>query len=185
MYIFIGISLIVILIIFLLAQKFTPNSVMMTSFKGSGFKKFIIGLTIASTLALSYGIYNAVTYQPPFQDIKIDNTQYTILGDIGELGYFSEQLIKNGQETKLYLASWKELNLKDAHIIINYPSGKKEVWKPSLSLIKSESVKKIKEKFKIQELYQLSSHTFNETGNVILTIKENENTIAKLSIEVH
>ncbi|MDM5188708.1 hypothetical protein QUF99_15700 [Bacillus sp. DX4.1] len=185
MYIFIGISLIVILIVFLLAQKFTPNSIMMTSFRGKSFKKFIIGLTFASVLSLSYGIYHSFTYQPPFLDIKIDNTQYTILGDIGELGYFSKQLIKNGQETELYLASWEELNLKAGQIIVSYPSGKEEIWKPSLSLIKSESAKKIKEKFKIQELYQLSSHTFNENGNVILTIKENEHTIAKLSIKVH
>ncbi|MEC0166722.1 hypothetical protein P4L23_30700, partial [Bacillus cereus] len=66
MYIFIGLSLLLILLIFLFAKKFTPNSFMMTSFKGNSFKgnsftTFSIGILIAAILSLSYGTYHAVT----------------------------------------------------------------------------------------------------------------------------
>ncbi|PDY46859.1 hypothetical protein CN680_01215 [Bacillus pseudomycoides] len=62
MYIFIGIVLLFISLVFLFAQRFAPNSAMMTSFKGNSLKKFIIGLVIASVLSLSYGFYHAATY---------------------------------------------------------------------------------------------------------------------------
>ncbi|MEC2451468.1 hypothetical protein P9Z54_31820, partial [Bacillus cereus] len=62
MYIFIGLSLLLILLIFLFAKKFTPNSFMMTSFKGNSFRTFSIGILIAAILSLSYGTYHAVTY---------------------------------------------------------------------------------------------------------------------------
>ena len=70
MYIFIGLSLLLILLIFY-SQKFTPNSFMMTSFKGNSFKTFSIGILIAAILSLSYGTYHAVTYQPSYLDIKL------------------------------------------------------------------------------------------------------------------
>ncbi|TKI18853.1 hypothetical protein FC683_29370, partial [Bacillus cereus] len=74
MYIFIGLSLLLILLIFLFAKKFTPNSFMMTSFKGNSFKTFsigiLIGILIAAILSLSYGTYHVVTFQPSYLDIK-------------------------------------------------------------------------------------------------------------------
>ena len=70
MYIFIGLSLLLILLIFI-RKKFTPNSFMMTSFKGNSFKTFSIGILIAAILSLSYGTYHAVTYQPSYLDIKL------------------------------------------------------------------------------------------------------------------
>ncbi|KEK23482.1 hypothetical protein [Bacillus gaemokensis] len=185
MYFFIGISLLFILFVFLFAQKFAPNSAMMTSFKGNSLKKFIIGLGVASVLSLSYGIYHAATYKPAFLDIQIDNKPYTVLGDIGEFGYFSEQLIKKENESELYFASWKPLHLEKPQIIINYPSGKKETWKPNLSLLTNKSTKEINKKHKIKEIYRISSYSFKETGNVTLTIKENETTRAEIPIKVN
>lgn len=92
MYIFIGLSLLLILLIFLFAKKFTPNSFMMTSFKGNSFKTFSIGILIAAILSLSYGTYHVVTFQPSYLDIKFKNQNYTIFGNVGEFGYFSEEL---------------------------------------------------------------------------------------------
>ncbi|HEK9099472.1 hypothetical protein KFD70_00035 [Bacillus pfraonensis] len=184
MYIFIGIALLFILFVFLFAQKFTPNSAMMTSFKGNSFKTFIIGLVIASALSLSYGFYHAATYQPSMLDIKINNTQYIVSGDIGEFGYSSEQLIKKEKEAELYFTSWKTLNLKNSQITINYPSGKKETWKPNISLIKNTSTKELKEKYKIKEIYVLSPYSFKESGDVTLTITENKTIRAKTVINV-
>ncbi|BCC99366.1 hypothetical protein BC30048_2269 [Bacillus cereus] len=98
MYIFIGLSLLLILLIFLFAKKFTPNSFMMTSFKGNSFKTFSIGILIAAILSLSYGTYHAVTYQPSYLDIKLKNQNYTVFGNVGEFGYFSEELLKKIQK---------------------------------------------------------------------------------------
>lgn len=156
----------------------------MTSFKGNSFKTFIIGLVITSVLSLSYGFYHATTYQPSLLNIEINNTPYIVSGDIGEFGYFSEQLIKKEKEAELYFASWKTLNLKNPQIIINYPSGKKETWKPNISLIKNTATTEIKEKYKIKEIYQLPSYSFKETGNVTLTISENKTTLAETIIKV-
>ena len=184
MYIFIGIALLFILLVFLFAQKFAPNSAMMTSFKGNTFKKFIIGLITTSVLSLSYGFYHAATYQPSLLNIEINNTPYIVSGDIGEFGYFSEELIKKEKEAELYFASWKTLNLENPQIIINYPSGKKETWKPNISLIKNVSIKELTEKYKIKEIYQLSSYPFKESGNVTLTITENNTLRAETVIKV-
>ncbi|WP_459503183.1 hypothetical protein [Bacillus sp. C1] len=184
MYIFIGIALLFMLLVFLFAQKFAPNSAMMTSFKKNNLKKFIIGLVIASALSFSYGFYHAATYQPSLLHIKINNTQYIISGDIGELGYFSEQIIKKEKETELYFASWKTLSLENPQIIISYPSGKTETWKPNISLIKNTSTKELQEKYKIKEIYALSPYSFKESGNVTLTITENKTTRAEVLIKV-
>lgn len=184
MYIFIGCSLLFILLLFLFAQKFAPNSAMMTSFKGNSLKKFIIGLVVASVLSLSYGIYHAATYQPAFLDIKLGNKPYTVLGNIGEFGYFSEQLIKKETETELYFVTWESLHLKNPQIIINYPSGKKETWKPNISLITNTSTKEIDKKYKIKEVYRISPYSFKEAGNVTLTIKENKTTRVETLIKV-
>ncbi|KFM98745.1 hypothetical protein D0U04_07680 [Bacillus clarus] len=181
MYIFIGSSLLLILLIFLFAKKFAPNSFMMTSFKGNGFKKFVIGILIASAFSLSYGIYHATTYQPSFLDITLQNKQYTIFGNIGKYGYFSEELIKKNKKTELYVVSWKQLNLKEPQILIDYPSGEQDTWKPNISLL---STNKLKKKQNIKEIYRFSPFEFKETGKVTLTIKENDSERGKVSIEV-
>lgn len=102
MYIFISLSLLLILLIFLFAKKFTPNSFMMTSFKGNSFRKFSIGILIAAILSLSYGTYHAVTYQPSYLDIKLKNQNYTVFGNVGEFGYFSEELLKKYRSTTIF-----------------------------------------------------------------------------------
>lgn len=181
MYIFIGLSLFLILLIFLFAKNFTPNSFMMTSFKGNSFKTFLISILIAATLSLSYGIYHAATYQPKHLDITLQNQTFTVFGNIGEVGYFSEGLLKKDTEVELHLASWKQMQLNNPEIIINYPSGKQETWKPNLTLLPAN---KLKEKHGIKELYQLSSYSFKESGNITLMITENHTTNKKISIQV-
>ena len=181
MYIFIGLSLLLILLIFLFAKKFAPNSFMMTSFKGNSFKTFSISILIAATLSLTYGIYHAVTYQPKYLDITLQNQNFTIFGNIGELGYFSEELLKKDTEVELRLASWEQMQLNNPEIIVNYPSGKQESWKPNITLLPANT---LKEKHGIKELYQLSPHSFKESGDITLTITENNTTNNKIAIQV-
>ncbi|MGE7888412.1 hypothetical protein ACQKN7_13720 [Bacillus cereus] len=177
MYIFIGLSLLLILLIFLFAKKFTPNSFMITSFKGNSFKTFSIGILIVSILSLSYGTYHAVTYQPSYLDIKLKNQNYTVFGNVGEFGYFSKELLKKDTEVQLYLVSWKSMQLKNPEILIEYPSGKQETWKPNIILI---PINTLQEKHNIKDIYQLSPYSFKESGEITLTIKEN----SKISIQV-
>ncbi|MDV6037590.1 hypothetical protein N7X28_13995 [Bacillus sp. SM-B1] len=181
MYIFIGLSLLLILLIFLFAKRFAPNSFMMTSFKGNSFKTFSITILIAATLSLSYGIYHAATYQPKHLDITLQNQNFTVFGNVGELGYFSEELLKKDTAVELHLASWKQMQLNNPEIIVNYPSGKQESWKPNIALFPTNT---LKEKHGIKEIYQLSSYSFKESGDITLTITENNTTNKKISIQV-
>lgn len=75
----------------------------------------------------------------------------------------------------------KQTQLNNPEIIVNYPSGKQETWKPNITLIPAN---KLKEKHGIKELYQLSSYSFKESGNITLTITENHKTNQKISIQV-
>ena len=139
MYIFIGLSSYSYYSYFYL-QKFAPNSFMMTSFKGNSFKTFSINILIAATLSLSYGIYHAATYQPKHLDITLQNQNFTVFGNVGELGYFSEELLKD-KEVKLHFASWEPMQLNTPEIIVNYPSGKQETWKPNITLLPTNKLK--------------------------------------------
>ncbi|MGU3369396.1 hypothetical protein [Bacillus mycoides] len=181
MYIFIGLSLLLILLIFLFAKKFTPNSFMMTSFKGNSFKTFSVGILIAATLSLSYGMYHAATYQPRYLDIKLQNQNFTVFGNVGEFGYFSEELLKKDAEVELYFVSWETIQLNNPEIIVDYPSGKQETWKPNITLIPTN---KLKEKHSIKELYRLSPYSFEESGKITLTIKENKANHKKIVINI-
>ncbi|HGH7183186.1 hypothetical protein DXB51_20845 [Bacillus cereus] len=181
MYIFIGLSLLLILLIFLFAKKVAPNSFMMTSFKGNSFKTFSISILIAATLSLSYGIYHAATYQPNYLDITLQNQNFTVFGNVGELGYFSEELLKKDSEAELHFASWEPMQLNNPVITVKYPSGKQETWKPNITLLPTN---KLKKKHGIKELYQFSSYSFKESGNITLTITENNTTNKKVSIQV-
>ncbi|KAA0760321.1 hypothetical protein [Bacillus sp. SH5-2] len=181
MYIFIGLSLLLILLIFLFAKKFTPNSFMMTSFKGNSFKIFSISILVAATLSLSYGIYHAATYQPNYLDIKLQNQNYTVFGKVGEFGYFSSELPKKDAEVELYFTSWETLQFKNPEILIDYPSGKQEIWKPNIVSI---STNNLKEKHRIKEIYHLSPYSFKESGKIKLTIKENNTVSNKVTIQV-
>lgn len=73
------------------------------------------------------------------------------------------------------------MQLNNPEIIVDYPSGKQETWKPNITLIPAN---KLKEKHRIKELYQLSSYSFKESGNITLTITENNTTNKKVSIQV-
>ncbi|WP_212936103.1 hypothetical protein [Bacillus hominis] len=181
MYIFLGLSLLLIFLIFLFAKKFTPNSFMMTNFKGNSFKTFSVGILMAATLSLSYGIYHAATYQPRYLDIKLQNQNFTVFGNVGEFGYFSEELLKKDAEVELYFASWETIQLSNPEIVVAYPSGKQETWKPNITIIPTN---KLQEEHNIKELYQLSPYSFKESGEITLTIKNNKANHKKISINV-
>ena len=132
----------------------------MTSFKGNSFKTFSIGILIAAILSLSYGTYHAVTYQP---------------------SYFSEELLKKDTEVQLYFVSWKTIKLKNPVILIEYPSGKQETWKPNIVSI---PVNTLQEKLDIKDIYQRSPYSFKESGEIILTIKENNAKNNTISIQI-
>ena len=83
---------------------------MMTSFKGNSFKTFSISILIAATLSLSYGIYQAATYQPKHLDITLQNQNFTVFGNVGELGYFSEELLKKIQKLSYILPLGNQCN---------------------------------------------------------------------------
>ncbi|TKI82133.1 hypothetical protein FC699_33240, partial [Bacillus wiedmannii] len=109
------------------------------------------------------------------------NQNFTVFGNVGELGYFSEVLLKKDTEVELHFASWEVMQLNNPEIIVNYPSGKQETWKPNITSLPAN---KLKEKHGIKELYQLSSYSFKESGNIALTITENNTTNKKISIQV-
>lgn len=80
---------------------------MMTSFKGNSFKSFSVGILIAATLSLSYGMYHTATYQPRYLDIKLQNQNFTVFGNVGEFGYFSKELLKKMQKLNCILSLGK------------------------------------------------------------------------------
>lgn len=171
MYIVIGISLIVLIILLVVIDKFATFSEFMSSFKKGTFPKLIIGLSIAAVLSISYGIYHEITYQPPYLDIQVNGSNHTVFGDIGEIGYYADSLVTQDQETKIHLVSWSNLNLKnDSRITVEYPSGKEEIWNPSVTLVEGTS-QNLKDEYEIEEIYELEPYSFSESGEVSLTIE--------------
>ncbi|GAA5415554.1 hypothetical protein Pryu01_00585 [Paraliobacillus ryukyuensis] len=183
-FIILGIATLLLLIIFLLADKFTPYSSMMSSFKAGTYKKTIIVLTVLSIGFLGYGIYYEVTYQPPYLDIQVEGENYTVFGDIGEVGYYADQLVKKDEEVHLHLVTWDTLNEEKAEIVINYPSGTKETWETELTPLGNTSISSLTESHQIKGIYQLAPYTFKEQGNVQLQIQSGDET-KELTIEVH
>ncbi|ASK61808.1 hypothetical protein CFK37_06375 [Virgibacillus phasianinus] len=166
-YIIVGICILVVIVVLWMIDKFAGSSEMMGGFKNSGFRKLMVGLSVAAVLSLAYGIYAKVTYQPPFMDISVNGDSYTVFGDIGEVGYYADGLVKQGEKTNIRLVAWEDLNLGDkTKIMISYPSGKEVSWKPDISMIKGVSINEIK------QIYELSPYTFEESGDVTLTIRD-------------
>ena len=110
-YIVIGFILIALIVILLLLDKFAPYSAIMSDFTDKSFKRLLIGLSTASVLAFGYGIYYEITYQPPFLDIYTSEGQYTVFGEIGEMGYYADRLAREDREIELHVVSWEELNI--------------------------------------------------------------------------
>lgn len=184
MYIVIGSGLLIVVLVFLLAEKITPNSAMMVSFQGKQLKKFLLGLTAIGALCTAYGVYQKMTYKLPFVDITVNNEKYTVFGNIGELGYYSDELIKKEKETHMYITLWEDIRLADARMVITYPSGKVEVWEPQMSLHTDTTKQDVNKKFKIKEIYDMSPYTFKESGMVKVTLKNGVDTIGSMSVKV-
>lgn len=184
MYMLIGIFLVLIVLSFLFAQKFAPNSAMMVSFQGKSLKTLLTGITVVAILTFSYGIYHKITYQTPYIDIEVNNNHHTVFGNIGEFGYYSDTLIKKGEETTIMFVSWKEVDHTQTEFHIKYPSGKETIWKPHMSNLHDESIQSVKKAFQIKNIYELSPYTFQETGHTKVTIKDGKEVIGKMIIEV-
>ncbi|MBP1948548.1 hypothetical protein J2Z82_001484 [Virgibacillus litoralis] len=146
----------------------------MSSFKKGTFPKLITGLSIAAVLSISYGIYHEITYQPSYLDIQVNGSNHTVFGDIGEIGYYADSLVTEDQESKIHLVSWSNLNLKnDSRITVEYPSGKEEIWSPSVSLVEGSS-QSLKDEYEIEEIYELEPYSFSESGVVSVTIGDDQ-----------
>lgn len=167
------------------AAKFAPYSALMSSFNKGSFRNLIIGLSVISIASFSYGIYHYLTYQPSFLDIQVEGKDYTIFGDIGEFGYFADRLPKKGEEIELYFVSWENLTPFRTKLIVDYPSGVKENWNPSLSIMEGASIEALKEKHDIEQLFQASAYTFKEAGKVtIFVVDQNGKVVADYPINV-
>lgn len=180
MYIVLGISVIVVILVLLLIDKFAPFSEFISSFKKGTFGKLILGLSITAVLSISYGIYNNVTYQPPYLDIQVEGETYTVFGDIGNIGYYIDRLVTVDEQAKMNLVTWGKLNLEDNSTIkIEYPSGKVERWQPKVILVENNTIRNLNDRYGIERIYELEPYTFTEAGDVMLHIGEK-----KLSIDV-
>lgn len=183
-YIVLGIVSLVLMLVLIFADKFTTYSAMMSSFKEGTYKKLIISLNVATVAFISYGIYYEITYQPPFLDIQVEGERHTVFGDIGEFGYYTDTLIYKNEETEMHLVSWEELDLENAEIIVQYPSGTEDIWETELSPLEETSISSLKENYQIQDIYKVSPYTFKEKGNVELRIIGGEKELENLKIEV-
>ncbi|WP_430789630.1 hypothetical protein VBD025_04340 [Virgibacillus flavescens] len=164
-----SIGIILVIAVLWLGDKFAGASDMMANFSTSTYKKLMIGLSIAAVLSMGYGIYAKITYQPPFMDISVNGGSYTVFGDIGEVGYYADGLVTEGKETNLKLVSWEKVNMnKETEILIRYPSGKEVSWNPDVSGIEGVAIDEI------NKIYKLSPYTFEESGNVQLTIRDKD-----------
>ncbi|MFI8706721.1 hypothetical protein ACIGHG_06485 [Bacillus sp. NPDC077411] len=184
MYILIGSGVLIVVLIFLLAEKIAPNSAMMVSFQGKQLKKFLLGFTVIGVLCTALGIYHKMTYKLPYIDITVKNEKYTVFGNIGELGYYSDELIRKGKETHMHITLWEEIRLADVQMVITYPSGKVEVWEPQMSLLTDTMKQNVNKQFKIKEIYEMSSYAFKESGNVKVTLKNGADTIGSMLVKV-
>ncbi|WP_226037799.1 hypothetical protein [Aquibacillus saliphilus] len=66
LYILLGLGLMVMILLLLIAAIVAPYSELMGSFSRRSFRNLMIALVIATILALSYGTYYLLTYQPTF-----------------------------------------------------------------------------------------------------------------------
>ncbi|KIL53072.1 hypothetical protein [Jeotgalibacillus campisalis] len=184
MYIFLGLLLVGMITTLAAAAKFAPYSEMMNSFEPGGLKKLLLGLSAAAIAFLSYGIYFEVTYQPPFLDIMVEGKSYTVFGDIGNKGYYANELIRKNEETEVHLVSWESMQLAQSEVLIAYPSGKEVVWEPAFKEIKSDSYAAAKRNRGIKEIYRSSPYLFEETGKVKLHIEGSKRKKNTFTIEV-
>ncbi|MCT2536941.1 hypothetical protein NC661_16250 [Aquibacillus koreensis] len=174
MYIVIGIVFASILFILLLVDKFAPYSEIMSSFSKKSFKYTVTGLTLATVASLGYGIYFQLTYQLPFLDVKINGKDYTVFGDIGEMGYYADHLVMEDENVTVHLVSWEGLdqdNNNEIPFVIHYPSGKKVEWTSTVSKVEATNINQLQEAFGINEIYQLEPYTFKESGDVKISVE--------------
>ncbi|MBB6453176.1 hypothetical protein HNQ94_001624 [Salirhabdus euzebyi] len=185
MLIVLGIAFGFFILVLVLADKFTPMSNMLSSFKKGTYEKLLIGLSIASILLISLGIYFKLTYQPPFLDVTVEDKNYTIFGDIGEFGYFADSLIYQNIETNIWLVSWHELTNNQIQLLLEYPSGKEEIWEPQITKVDTTLLQIPNyDQSKITGLYQLSSFSFNEEGNIRVSILKQEKIVGDFILKV-
>lgn len=184
MYIFIGLAILVVMLLFLFAKKMTPNSEMMVAFEEKNLQKFFVSMGILFILSISYGMYQKATYQLPYVDVKVEGKEYTVFGDIGKLGYFSDQLIKKNQESEVFLVTWNKLDMAKAKMIVHYPSGKEEVLENNMVLAENKVTAKIEKEHNIVGIYKLGSYVFTEKGDIVLQVKEEKEIVAETKIKV-
>ncbi len=157
---------------------------MMSSFKKKTYEKLILFLSVVTVAFIAYGIYYEVTYQPPFLDIQINGENYTVFGDIGEIGYYAETLLYKDNESEMHLVTWEDLELEQAEIVVQYPSGVEEKWEAEFIPLDQNVISSLTKNYQIHDIYKVSPYTFIEKGNVTLRIINGDKEVEKLKIEV-
>ncbi|QDP39003.1 hypothetical protein [Radiobacillus deserti] len=180
-YIALGIVLLIVSLILIIADKRATYSRFMSSFSNKGFKQLRIGLPIIAILAIGYGIFHLITYQPPYLDIYVEEGEYTVFGEIGEVGYYAPQLIKKKEEASIHLVFWEPVEIGDnTKLQVTYPSGKSEELDVTLTPIRETNLK-----HNIQSIYEVSPISFSEKGVADVTIISGNKTIENMEMEIH
>ncbi|WP_079479875.1 hypothetical protein [Halobacillus salinus] len=183
-YIVLGSVCIIVLIVLVAADKLATFSAMMSSFTSRTYKRLMVILSIAAVAFLSYGIYYELTYQPPFLDISVDGEPYTVFGDIGELGYYSETLVYEGEQMDMNFVSWEKADLSRAELIIEYPSGEEQTQQMKGTAIELSTITVTGDVDPIQSVYRMEPISFSEEGVVTVTILDRDEEVGDFQLEV-
>ncbi|TGB04454.1 hypothetical protein [Halobacillus salinus] len=183
-YIVLGSVCIIVLIVLVAADKLATFSAMMSSFTSRTYKRLMVILSIATVAFLSYGIYYELTYQPPFLDISVDGEPYTVFGDIGELGYYSETLVYKGEQLDMNFVSWDKVDLSRAELIIEYPSGEEQTRDLKGAAIDLSTITVRGDVDPIQSVYRMEPITFIEEGGITVTVLDSDEVIGDFHLEV-
>ncbi|GGM18267.1 hypothetical protein GCM10011351_00040 [Paraliobacillus quinghaiensis] len=174
MHIFIGV--VVVLIYFWVFQpaKLPVYRIEKDILKKIKYDKLIVSIYEISLRFIRNGIYFKVPYQLQVPPIKTNGNTYYFFGDIGNFGYYAEKQIVKGEQSNLYLVSWKDLFLEYPIFFVQYPSGKEEIWDTKISLI---------EKAGNKMTYRVSAFTFKEVGIVKIKIPSKEEAIFSIDVK--
>lgn len=155
------VAILIYILILLLTAKLSIYSLGKGTFKNEIFTKLMVSLYDLSVSIIPKGIYYKIPPQLQAPALEIEGNTYYFFGNIGKLGYYSDMKIIKGKETNLYLVIWKDLNIEHQEFLVQYPSGKEEIWNTKINLIQ-KSVNK--------SIYQVSPYIFNEVGKVRVKI---------------
>lgn len=175
MYFFIGF----VVAIFIYILVYQSAKLPISPLRKNRFIKLVYYNLIVSIYKISLRfIRNGIYYKVPFQlqvpYIQLDGNTYYFFGYIGKFGYYSEKQIMQGKEFTLYLVSWKDLNVEYPDFLVEYPSGREEIWNTNIILIQKSMNKYI---------YRVSPYIFKEAGKVKIIISNQEKEFFNIEVK--